>query len=172
MRLICLLSKFFYCLSSCFISKIIRIFNGCEVWIENSITRVTVQHHDACRVMLNSYSEWRNFQFEPNIHYRFFTLHTLLSTVAFRLEYIFIFTNFRLKELHFFEQDMFGSAPLLHVDVEMFGGNWHESDVKVKNDIKIVISPSCKGTFPSPVGFTEIEVGYARMRNLTSAISS
>ena len=43
----------------------IRIFNGCEV-IENSITRVTVRHHQTCRVMPNSYPsdakqlpEWR-----------------------------------------------------------------------------------------------------------------
>ena len=43
--------------------QIIRIFNGCEVRIENSVTRVTVRHHDACRVMPNSYSEWRNFEF-------------------------------------------------------------------------------------------------------------
>ena len=35
--------------------KIIRIFNGCEVLIENSVTRVTVRHHEACQVMPNSY---------------------------------------------------------------------------------------------------------------------
>ena len=33
----------------------IRIFNGFEVWIENSVKSVTVQHHEACRVMPNSY---------------------------------------------------------------------------------------------------------------------
>ena len=27
---------------------IIRIFNGCEVRIENSVTRVTVRHREAC----------------------------------------------------------------------------------------------------------------------------
>ena len=35
----------------------IRIFNDCEVRIENSVTRVTVRHHEACRVMPNSYPE-------------------------------------------------------------------------------------------------------------------
>ena len=35
--------------------KIIRIFNGFEVLIENSITKVTVRHHEASRVMPNSY---------------------------------------------------------------------------------------------------------------------
>ena len=33
---------------------IIRIFNGCEVQIENSVTRVTVRHHEARRVIANS----------------------------------------------------------------------------------------------------------------------
>ena len=51
------------------ICKNIRIFSGCEVWIENSITRVTVRHHEACWVMLNSHLEGRNFQFAPNNHY-------------------------------------------------------------------------------------------------------
>ena len=32
---------------------IIRIFNGCELWIENSVTTVTVQHREVCRVMLS-----------------------------------------------------------------------------------------------------------------------
>ena len=35
----------------------IRIFNGREVRIENTVTRVTVRHHEACRVMPNSYPE-------------------------------------------------------------------------------------------------------------------
>ena len=34
-----------------------RIFNDCEVRIENSVTRITVRHRKACRVMLNSYPE-------------------------------------------------------------------------------------------------------------------
>ena len=33
---------------------IISIFHGCMVWIEKSVTRVTDQHHEACRVMPNS----------------------------------------------------------------------------------------------------------------------
>ena len=36
---------------------IIRIFNSCELRIENSVTTVTVQHREACRVMPNSYTE-------------------------------------------------------------------------------------------------------------------
>ena len=40
-----------------------RICNGCEVRIENFVTRVTVQYHEACRVMVNSYPKWQCFQF-------------------------------------------------------------------------------------------------------------
>ena len=36
---------------------IVRIFNGRELRIENSVTIVTVQHREACRVMPNSYPE-------------------------------------------------------------------------------------------------------------------
>ena len=53
----------------------IRIFNGCEMRIENSLTRVTVRHH-----------EWRNFQFAP---IRF--LVYFLSTTSFRLEYVLFY---------------------------------------------------------------------------------
>ena len=34
--------------------EIISIFHGCMVWIEESVTRVTDRHHEACRVMPNS----------------------------------------------------------------------------------------------------------------------
>ena len=36
-------------------SKNIRIFNSFEVGIENFVTRVTVQHHEAFQVIPNSY---------------------------------------------------------------------------------------------------------------------
>ena len=36
---------------------IIRIVHGCELQIENSVTMVTVQHREACRVMPNSNPE-------------------------------------------------------------------------------------------------------------------
>ena len=34
--------------------------------MENSVTRVTFGHHEACQVMPNSYPEWRNFHFALN----------------------------------------------------------------------------------------------------------
>ena len=62
-----------------------------ERLIENSVTTVTVQHREACRVMPNSYPEWRDFQFAPNNHYGFSFLHTLPSTIAFTIEYVFVY---------------------------------------------------------------------------------
>ena len=35
-------------------SNNISIFHECMVWIEKSVMRVTVRHHEACRVMPNS----------------------------------------------------------------------------------------------------------------------
>ena len=60
--------------------KTIRIFNGCEVWIENSITRITVQHHKTCPCDGIFNSHW------TTIIDSFF-LHTLPSMVVFKLEY-------------------------------------------------------------------------------------
>ena len=46
--------------------------------------------------------EWRDFQFTPNNHYGFFFLHTLSSTIAFRLEYVFVYQFYaEQKKLHF-----------------------------------------------------------------------
>ena len=42
-------------------------------------------------MMPNSYPEWRDFQFAPNNHYGFFFLYTLPSTIAFRLDYDYLF---------------------------------------------------------------------------------
>ena len=85
----------------------IRIFNVCEVRIENSVTRATVRHHEACRVIPNSYPEWRNFQFAPNNHYWFFFLHTLSSNLGVIL--LLRWNNY------IFDQDMFGSVPIYDV---------------------------------------------------------
>ena len=78
--------------------------------IENSVSRVTVRHHSASRYSGNCSTsrglpsdaeklpEWRNFQFAPKNHYGF--LHTLPSTIAFRLDYV-LFYKFYAKYLHF-----------------------------------------------------------------------
>ena len=40
--------KFSFHIAKISVEQIIRIINGCEVWIENSVMRVNVQHHEAC----------------------------------------------------------------------------------------------------------------------------
>ena len=66
--------------------------------------------------------ECRNFQLTPKNHYGFFFLHTLPSTIAFRLECV-LFYQFYAKITTFFDQEKFGTAHLLYVDIETFGGN-------------------------------------------------
>ena len=74
----------------------IRIYIGCEVRIQNSVTRVTVMHHEVYRLMPNSYPGWQNFQFTPNYHYRFFSCLLFLRRLYLSLNNRY-FTNFMLK---------------------------------------------------------------------------
>ena len=112
--------------------------------------------------------EWRTFQFAPKNHYWFFFLHTLPSTITFRLECV-LFYQFYVKMTTFFDKKKFGMAPLLYVDVETFGGNWHENDIKTSKSSywrharESSYTPHVKRHFLAPAGFTEISVGYARM---------
>ena len=46
------------------------------VWIEKSVTRVTDRHHEDCRVMPNSDTEWWIFLSISYTHNRYFFLHT------------------------------------------------------------------------------------------------
>ena len=99
---------------------------------ENFVTRVTVRHHEACR----------NFQFASKNHYGFFFLHTLPSTTAFRLEYLLLYQVYA-KITTFFDQEKFGTAPLLYTDIETFGGR--ENDVKiVMHESRLTSPPPCK----------------------------
>ena len=102
--------------------------------------------------------EWRNFQFAPKNYYGLFFLHTLPSTIAFRLEYV-LFYQFYAKITTFFDQERFGTAALLYVDVETFWRKKTSTCQKWRQNVKIVIltsckrvvlHPSCKTTFPSP----------------------
>ena len=91
---------------------IIRILNGCEVLIENSVTRVTVRS----LVMPNSYPSDGIF----NLH-RSFIMDSFLAYSSddncIGLEYV-LFYQFYAKITTFFDQEKFGTAPLLYVDVE------------------------------------------------------
>ena len=96
----------------------IRSFNSCEVPIENSIKMVTVQHHEACWVMRNSYPEWWPL-FNP--HLTTITDFILLSKIIFKLKIvilsIFIFSHW----------EMFSLPPTHDFDVEMCGVKWHQN---------------------------------------------
>ena len=121
----------------------LRIFNCCEVRIDNSVTRVTVWHHEACRVMPNSYHEWQKFQFAPNNHYRIFFLHT------FRRLYLSLnmcyFINFALKLVHFQSRNVRFGSYLRHPQV------MHE----------VVLHPLVWRKYPEQVKITENLVGHA-----------
>ena len=99
--------------------QIIRSFNGCEVLIENSLTR------DQCRVMPNSY---------PSDGIFIWTVMDYYSCILFlrqlHLDLNVLFYSFYGKITKCFDQEKFGTAPLLNVDVKVFGGNWRENDVK------------------------------------------
>ena len=94
---------------------ITKIFNCCEVPIENSVTRVTVWYHEACRV-----TEFSICTEEP-LWILFLAYSS--STVAFRLEYV-LFHQFYAKLTTFFDQGKFGTAPLLYVQDQDQDSYW------------------------------------------------
>ena len=58
----------------------IRIYHECEGRIEKSVLRITVWHHEACRVMTNGDPEGQSFLSYPHTNNGFFFL---LTTVFF-----------------------------------------------------------------------------------------
>ena len=69
--------------------------------------------------------ERQNFPFAPKNRYGFFFLHTIPLTIAFRLEYV-LFYQFYAKVTIFFDEEKFGTAPLLYVDDKRLA----ENDIK------------------------------------------
>ena len=53
---------------------IIRIYHKCEGKIEKSVLRITIWHHEACRVMTNGDLEGRIFLSYPHTNKGFFFL--------------------------------------------------------------------------------------------------
>ena len=144
-------------------AKNIRIFNGCDVQIENSVMRITVRHHEACLVMLNSYNKWRKFQVTPNNHCRFFFLHTLPSKSAFRLDCVILSIIFWNNYIFWWRDARFSSY------LRCWRWNvWRKIDVKTSklsswhHARELSYTPSVRQYFLVPVGFTEIPVRYAR----------
>ena len=56
----------------------IRIYYECENRIEKSVPRITVWHHEACRVMTNGDPEGRIFRSYPHTNNRLFSLLTIV----------------------------------------------------------------------------------------------
>ena len=54
-----------------------RIYQECEGGIGKSVLRITIWHHGACRVMMNSDHEGRIFQPNPHTNNGFFFLLTV-----------------------------------------------------------------------------------------------
>ena len=72
----------------------IRTYHDYLVWIEKSIPRVNVRHHEACRVTTNSDPEGQIFLSTPNSHGIFFFLHTL--------PFFFIaFGHFKMRDIQY-----------------------------------------------------------------------
>ena len=71
-------------------------------------------------MMPNSYPRCCNFEPTPHNHLRFFFLHTLPLTIAFKLEYA-SFYEFYAKISQFAVKKCFSLAPINNVDVKMFG---------------------------------------------------
>ena len=145
-----------------------RTFNVCEVRIENSDTRVTFRHHEACGVMLNSYPKWQNFWFASNNHYIFFFLHTLRSlplTTAFSIECV-LFYQFHARITAFSSKKC--SVRLL--SKKLMSKCLVPNDIK--NDVKIDVlplrtrssyTPSVRRKYPERVKIAENLIEYARM---------
>ena len=55
----------------------IRIHHECEVGIKKSVPRITIWHHEACRVMTNGDLEGRNFLSHVHTNNGFFFLLTI-----------------------------------------------------------------------------------------------
>ena len=139
--------------------NVLRIFNGCEVPIENSVTRVAVRHHEACRVMRqNSYPEWRNFQFALNNHYIrnvFFFLHTFSSTIAFKFRFVLFyqFTLFDHECSGWLLSTTLTSKRLAETDVKMT--SWRHARESSYNPAPVLDNISLHRSRKFPLGIQE-----------------
>ena len=122
----------------------ITIVNGCEVWIENSVMRVTDSCHD-------SYPEWRNFQFAPNNHHWLFFLHTFPSTIVFKLDYVLFYQLYA-------KMCTFSIKKCL---VQHLSTSWSHARGRLT-------PPRVRRKYPEWVEIVENLVGYARKRDLLS----
>ena len=128
--------------------QITRIFNGFEV-------RMKFRHEGnwwaSLGLMPNSYPEWRNFQFAPNNHYRFF-LHSVPLTIVFKLGNA-LFYQFYAEVSRFSIKKCL--VRLLSTT------SWHHARV-------YLTPPGIRRKYPERVKIAENLVGYARNMLLVS----
>ena len=94
----------------------IRIFNDCDVRIENSVTRVTVWHHEACRAAMPSdgiFNSHRTTIMDSFSRILFLPQLNLNMNMRY-------FINFTLN-ISICSQELIGSVPVCDVDVETYG---------------------------------------------------
>ena len=148
----------------------IRIFDGCEVLIENSVTRVTVRLHKACRGMPNSYPRDRLF----NLHRR--TIMDSFSCILFLRQLhldlnMCCYINFALNNYIFQSRKVWYGSSLIYWRWNV----WQKMTWKWRQDIKMMskssywhhagessYTPHERRHFLAPVGCMEIPAGYAR----------
>ena len=103
----------------------ISIFHVYMVWIEKSVTRVTDRHHEACRVMPNSDTEWQIFLSTPYTHDSNFFLHTFwLTTFDFQSRTCYEITLFPLKGFYLILKE--STLPATAVRFFTFTSNLHK----------------------------------------------
>ena len=89
------------------LGKIIRIYQHCEGRIEKSVSRITVWHCEACRVMTNDDPEGRIFLSYPQTNNGFFSCSSLIL-------FIYLFQN-KLPEVPEYAKMQFHMTKLLDV---------------------------------------------------------
>ena len=152
----------------------IKIFNGCEVLIDNSVTRVTVRHHEARRVMPNSYPSDGIF----NLH-RITIMDSFYCIIFLRqlhLDFnICCFINLRYNNYIFRSRKVrYGSSLICWRPNVWWKLTWKWCQVKMtsksaywRHARESSYTSHVRRHFLAPVGFTETPVGYARKRYLT-----
>ena len=134
---------------------------------ENSVTSVTVRHHEICRVMPNSSPERRIFNLHRTIIMKTDSFSRILFLRQLHLDlYMYCFINVSIKKCSVqLLSNTLGNV-LRKNDVKMTSR--HHNYVKRQNrhpdamhDCRL--HPRVRRHFLAPVGITEISVGYARI---------
>ena len=144
----------------------IRIYTGCEVRIENSVTRVTFRHHEACRVMpniilsdgiLNSHRTTITDSFSCKLFLRQLYLSMNMHYfIKFMLKYVY-FRRSRGVLFSCYQK----TTSCMTSGRSYYTTSWHHA-------IGHLTSPSIRRKYPERVKIAENLVGYARKHSLLS----